>query len=186
MPNVASLVGALQETKLAAHGIDSKALHGVPQSYQDEKSKQQVEDVERGVVHDFAMDEKRGFVQFEVLPRYEQLTRPEPRIATENAEPQPGLQPSVTQVMILEYLEPFRQSVLAYRQGACGAKCDAKRAAKNFVKDLYNQERARRRAVNGQLECGARKEIKRELKPVKQMLKAAVKEVKRERCGGCC
>lgn len=82
-------------------------------------------------------------------------------------------------------LTQFQSALASYKNGACGGRRQAKRAAKNLVYDMYAAEVARRRAEKEYLECGERKQIKRDLKPVKQMLKSAVWEAKRER-SSCC
>lgn len=82
-------------------------------------------------------------------------------------------------------LTRFQSALASYNNGSCGGRREAKRAAKNLVHEMYAAEMARRRAQEGRLECGERKQIKRDLKPVKRMLKNAVWEAKSTR-SGCC
>ena len=166
----------------------------------------QTNDVERGVVHDYpsAADEKKNLhkekIDFEELPSYEASTGARSEASTSsttrepqytpatseasfnhNTQPQTHLPRNNTETLLLSNLDTFRTSLLSYSQGVRGAKKDAKHAAKSFVKDLRAQEMAKIRSERGYLEHGERKQVKRELKPVKEMLKNAVWEAKQER-----
>lgn len=195
---IAAVINTIRDIKLASKGIDSRARTDDMPARGPE-----LQEVERGVVREFpsAEQEKKALqretVNFEVLPTYEESTETRTPVATspiftpatagaaqEVALPQQP-QRSNPQTIILGNLEAFRSSLLAYKQGASYAKRDAKRAGKIFFRDLYDQEMARRSGGRGHLECGERKQLKRELKPVKQMLKTAVWEAKRER-SACC
>jgi len=166
----------------------------------------QTRGVERGVAYDYpsAADEKKQAqaqkesVDFEELPSYEDSTGASKRSISRESQPQhtpatseasfehttqPQLPRSSTEAALLSNLEVFRTSLLSYSQGYRGAKKEAKHAARSFVKDLRAQEIAKIRSERGYLECGERKQVKRELKPVKDMLKGAVWEAKMERKG---
>lgn len=207
--DITSLIGAIQEVKLASHGIDSRAQLGhrtMPPAHTAELDAQ-TRGIERGIAYDdpSAADEEkeaqaqRGMVDFEELPSYEDSTgasskpsilrdlQPEYTPTTSKAPfaytKQSRLPGSNTEAAVLSNLEVFRTSLLSYSQGARHARKDARHAAKTLVKDLHAQEIARVRSERGYLECGERKQVKRELKPVKDMLKGAVWEAKRERKG---
>lgn len=79
----------------------------------------------------------------------------------------------------------FQSALTSYREGACCGRGRAKRAAKNVIHEMYAAEMARRQTEKGRLECGERKQIKRDLKPVKQVLKNAVWEAKNARKARC-
>lgn len=205
---IASIIGAIQEIKLAGHGIDSRARTGygtMPSAYTAELDAQ-TRGVERGVAYDYpsAADERKQAqaqketVDFEELPSYEDSTGASKRSIPRESQPQytpatsdasfehmtqPHLSRSNPEAALLSNLEVFRTSLLSYSQGSRGAKKEAKHAARSFVEDLRAQEIDRIRSERGCLECGERKQVKRELKPVKDMLKGAVWEAKMERKG---
>lgn len=189
---VIAIMNALNDIKLANHGIDSKIQTGYLASQQPVVTDTQFGGVERGVVTDPEKDEKAlqsATIAFEELPSYEAsagIPASQPGATqTHVYVPEAPQQPlSVnTQTKVLDNLEVFRSSLLEYRQGVHGAKKDAKRAAKTMVRELWEQEVVARRAEKGSLECGERKSIKREVRPVKQMLKSAIWEAKAERRG---
>ena len=205
---IASIIGAIQEIRLAGNGMASRAPAGDGKMLAPETAELDRKDqgFERGVVYDqpypSAAEEKkqtqRDRVPFEELPTYEASTGystpgPVPR------EQQPRSQvPETPRYTSQSYssqvtaearltsnpnLERFRTSLIDYSNGARGAKKDAKWAAKKFVKDLKAEEIKKVREERRYLEPGEQKEIKRELRPVKEMLKGAVREVKAERKG---
>lgn len=200
---VTAVIGMLQQMRL---GTASQQQPPPPMAYNAG-----LENQTRGVVFPSAADEKRAEaqktqaeVQFEELPSYDESTgnrspASTPTVApaalhqTKSAEQiyqphqdeaMPALHRSNTDMM-LGRLEQFRSGLQQYKDGAHNGKWVAKRAAKTFMRDLYDQEMEKRRSEKGHLACGERKQVRRELKPVKHMLKSAVWEAKRER-KGCC
>ena len=199
---ITGLIGALQQIRLGASQQQPPMVKANP-----------YEDQTRGVAYPSAADEKRSEAQqqnaqihFEELPSYDEsigarsppsqsantttrgMPSPTEDIIQDVYQPnpqKPALPRSNTEQMVAR-LADLHSSVQEYRSGADDRKWVAKKAAKRFVKDLYAQEMEKRKAQRGgYLECGERKEIKRELKPVKQMLKAAVWEAKQQRKGYC-
>lgn len=156
----------------------------------------------RGVIYHSVDDEKtdplqreNGEIQFEVLPTYEEVTqtrsprptavetvtvptRPIEEIDTATARGLSTLPNS--QSVASKGLHEFNLALNSYRNGARGGRRQAKRAARNLVHELVIQERARIEASHGPLACGQRKQIRKDLNPVKAILKNAVREVKRE------
>lgn len=214
--SIASIIGAIQEIKLASHGIDSKAPTGystMPTVHIAEQDSH-IRGIERGVTHDYpyAADEKKRLqketVAFEELPSYEASTgvrsgssasstvgEPIYTPATSEAsytpdrrdyhqaQPHNQLPSRVDDSPLLHQLEVFRTSLLSYTQGAPGARKDAKHAARSMVRDLRAQEMERSRGESGCLKSSERKQVRRELKLVKDVLRDAVWEAKQERKG---
>lgn len=179
--NIASIVGAIQQIRLGSNQYQQQSvMKQVPS---------QIDTQTRGVTYPSAIDEKHAHdlgekVEIEELPSYEASTG----MTVRNLPPQ---QPPMQEVKAVSTipgqpsnrivtlgLEHFNTGLEAYRHGDNRA---AKRAAKSFVKDLYSQEMERRRAGKGYLACGERQQIKRDLRPIKEMMKEAVREAKMER-----
>lgn len=190
--NIAAIVGSLQQMRLGNGQVQQQ----VPVSNQMLRA---VDAQTQGVTYLSAQDEKRDIkfdekLDFEELPSYEASTgesdrripaQTTPTIRQDAQEVKIGqsqvqLQHQPSNRMVLMGLEHFNTGLEAYRNGD---NKSAKRAAKSFVRDLYAQEVERRRSARGGgcLECGERKQIRRELQPLKEMMKEAVREAKIER-----
>lgn len=195
---VAAIIGTLQSMRLG------NASQQPPMTITRDAN---LDTQSHGVVYPSAAAEKQAEaqheaaqVQFEELPSYDQSTRsrstPE-EFDTTHAVPMrggdyvyhphpdesvPTLHRSNTDGMI-DRLQQFRSGLQQYKDGAHDGKWVAKRAARSFMRDLYDQEVEKRKGDKGYLQCGERKQVRRELKPVKHMLKTAVWEAKMERKG---
>lgn len=144
----------------------------------------------RGVVYPLVNgDEKKQMpqqeeVNYEVLPTYEETVTN--TTSTRSAEapyvPTPNVLPKgVSQSLPESGLNEFNTALVSIREGECGGRCRAKRAARDLLKDLANQEAARFEATYRPITCAQRKQIRKDLAPMKSILKAAVREAKRDR-----
>lgn len=195
---VLGLIEGIQQMRLASQqrALDTTSTPvSVPIAPRDTNLPSQT----KGVVYDLGnVDGKRqmplgGDINFEVLPTYEQAASVDtPRATTsEGVLEKPTeaayvptlveLPTNVNQSFASRGLSEFNAALTSYREGGCCGKGRAKRAARNLVREIASQEVARLEAVHGPLACRERKQVRRDLKPVKTLLKSAVKEIKRER-----
>lgn len=204
-PQINDIVGALNELKLALHGIDSKNL---PVRQQDALLVNQEDGLERGVVNDrpsavelpSPLDEKTPLksqqTTIDVLPSYEECAQPmAEHIRGQNAAPT-AFAPDINnrflptsnsapvhQALVTDQggFEQFRLALLQYSQGTRGAKRNVKMAARGYMSALFEQQMARRQQQNGRRCCGQRRQVKQDLRPIKDLLKTAIKDVRHER-----
>lgn len=188
--NLAAVISALQQARLNSgppqHGQQLSSTTQVPRDINAQT---------QGVVYPSALDEKHGVqvndtVDYEELPSYQASTeksdqsKPFPTtpvvhpVETQDRVFDSTIDQQPSHPVVLLGLQHFDTGLDAYRRGD---NKGAKRAVKIFVKELYTQEMERRRSAKGYLECGERKQIKRELRPLKEMLKETVREAKTER-----
>lgn len=128
---------------------------------------------------------------FEELPTYEQSTgvRQTPTLPSFNPLSAPSVPPMLrrtTTQILLQQVTEFRAN-LNQAEHQRHWKRDAKRAARDLVRELYDREIERRRMASsgGYLECGERGQVRRDLKPLKHALKEAIWEVRSRRSTRC-
>lgn len=188
---VLGLIEGIQQIRLASQQQRALAAMSAPVAPQTAGFEGQTQ----GVIY---ADEKRQMpqqedVNYEVLPTYEEVADVE-KTGVSDAEATAAqyneasyvptrieLPNNANRSLNPSGLNEFNTALAAYRESECGGYCRARRAAKNLVRELASQEVARLEATHGRLACGQRKQIRKDLKPVKNMLKAAVKEARRER-----
>lgn len=77
-------------------------------------------------------------------------------------------------------LAEFDSALAAYGQSECGGRCRAKRAAKGLMKELAEREAAHLGEIYRPVTCAQRKQIRKDLAPVKTILRTAIREARRE------
>ncbi|KAJ9652877.1 hypothetical protein H2198_007879 [Neophaeococcomyces mojaviensis] len=154
----------------------------------DERTHSEKDGLEMPPTYDESVDGDRLATRNTPMDNKHPMEMPEPMYQTQSVEDQyhqqqlPRANGGALGVLAAE-LTQFQSALTSYREGACGGRGRTKRAAKHLVHEMYAAEMARRQAETGRLVCGERKQIKRDLKPVKQMLKSAVWEAKSQRRG---
>lgn len=86
---------------------------------------------------------------------------------------------SESQVVMQSY-DRLQQALASYRDNGRSGRLPAKRAARALLRDLCEEEIARRRSQRGRLECGERRSIKRELQGLKEEMRNSVWAIKQE------
>ena len=74
-------------------------------------------------------------------------------------------------------LVELRVAIVSYRDGESGAKCRAKRAGKQLVRDLWAVEEVKRGGYS-KMSWGEKKEVKARVKALKHAVKAEIRAVK--------
>ena len=192
--NISAVIGILQQLRLGSTQQQTRSLDAtMPESFEQGQT--------RGIAYSSITNEKAQEAcldrapEYAELPSYEDSTRPTPVVSaaipiTRNAaqqtnRPQPmntgAVRPTSNTELIVSSLEQFNSGLQMYRRGKCGGRGTAKRAARAFVRDMFEQELEKRKGSKGYLEFGERKQIRRELKPLKQIMKDAVHEAREDR-----
>lgn len=176
---------ASQQRALEAASAQASTSAPVPAAPYANQSSSQTQ----GTIFDLIdSDEKKGMpkeaVNFEVLPTYEEAanTGVTPNTATMKSAEATYVPASVNQSLTSRglSLNDFNMALTSYREGDCCGKGRARRAAKNLVRELAAQEIARLEATHGSLALKQRKQVRRDLEPLKDVLKNVVREVRRE------
>lgn len=152
----------------------------------------------RGVVYPVTdNDEKKSMSQeesidYEELPTYEEAANTEnsgatvARAALTKSAEAPymptnvKLPQNISQSVSPTSLNEFDAALAEYRQRECGGRCRAKRAARDLLRELAEREAARLQETCRPVSYAQRKQIRKDLAPVKTILKAAIREARRE------
>ncbi|KAK5075988.1 hypothetical protein LTR64_008567 [Lithohypha guttulata] len=179
--DISAIVGALGKMKIKS---TARPYHQAPTTTKAARSSSQ----KNGVLYATDVDSRQARAQqqndltSEQLPSYDEVVGSQ-NVPSSQTTPAVVALPSSKNESILTRLDEFRFDLEQYKTGARGGKWVVKRAAKGLAKELYYQEIEQRRGMKGYLQCGERKQVRRDLKPVKQMLNDAVWEARRERRG---